>query len=336
MELARRIEEERYLAEAANLAALKMVVVGLGGCGNNTINNLKRAGIDVPTVAVNTDAAVLSKTRADLRILIGEGVVHGRGSAGSPELGRKITEEEIDRILAPLRDKELIILVAGLGGGTGTGGLPAVAEALKSRFKEKLVMGIVTLPFSSEGPARARNAQWGLAQTLDACDMTIVNANDLLKERAGNLPIVQAFREMDRLLVDMIGGIVGLQGIVPQPGLVNLDFSNFSAMIRNSGLGFIGLGEGRRVYDAFKDSLTKNYCEAEIKGAKSGLVYVEGNQTMLTMTDLERIPKEMSEVYGITTLFWGIMPNWRLYEPRVMVVATGVRSPLVERWLEGS
>jgi len=330
-----RLDQDRYLSEASELSALKMVVVGIGGCGNNTINNLKRYGITVPTVAVNTDAAVLAKTRADYKILIGESKLRGRGSAGSPELGRRVAEEDMDRILAPLRDKELIILVAGLGGGTGTGGLPAIAEAIEERYKDKLTIAVVTLPFTSEGPMRAANAQWGLAQTLDVCDMVLVYANDILRERTGNLPISQAFREMDKLLVDVITGIVNLQSVVPQPGLVNIDFSNLARMIEDTGLGYAGVGRGRRVYAAYRDALDKNFCEADLKGGKAALILVEGSQASLLISELEKIPKEISEEFGIRAIFWGVKPNWRLYEPKALLIVSGVKSPLVERWLEG-
>ena len=329
------LEERRYMAEAAEMATIRMGVMGIGGCGNNTINNLKRSGIEIMTIAVNTDAAVLGKTKADVHILIGESIVRGRGSAGSPELGRQIAEDDMDSMINPLRDKELIVLMAGMGGGTGTGALPAVAEALKERYKDKIVIGVTTLPFSSEGPSRVRNAQWGLSQTLDVCDMTLVQSNDLLKERAGNLPISAAFREMDKVLLDTIYGVVGLQGIVPTPGLVNLDYSNFAALVRASGLGYIGVGREQGTIAAFQTALKANYSNADIRNARGALIYLEGNQTLLRMTDLERIPNILNKEYGISMIFWGIKPNWRVRGLQAMLVATGVKSPLVEQYLRG-
>ena len=323
------------LARASELSALKMVLVGVGGCGNNTVNNVKRYGVRVPTVAVNTDAPTLQRISADIKILIGEGAHKGRGAAGSPELGRQIAEQDMDKILAPLRDKELIMITAGMGGGTGTGAGPTIAEAIKEKFPDKIVIGIVTLPFTSEGPTRIRNAQWGLSRMLDSADMTVVNANDLLKERAGNLPVSQAFREMDKLLVDIIDSIVGLQDIVPQPGLVNIDYSNMEVLVRGSGLGFIGIGRGRSAMEAFRNALAANYSQADIRNAKGAIVYVEGNQSQLVMRELDRIPQMLSSDYNIMSIFWGIKPNWKLYEPKIMLLATGVRSELVDRWLQG-
>ena len=333
--MSEEFESTSHIEVASQLASVDVGVMGLGGCGNNTINSLKRSGVEVLTVAVNTDAAVLAKTVSDVHILIGESLVKGRGSAGSPSLGRRIAQEDIESILAPIKDKELILLVAGFGGGTGTGSLPVVAEALKENHHDKLVISVVTLPFSSEGPSRKVNAQTGLSQTMDVSDMTLVQSNDLLKERAGNLPITQAFREMDRVLLDTIESIVSLQGIVPQPGLVNLDFSNFAAMIRNSGLGFIGIGKSRKLMESFMKALRSNYCEADLRDANGAMIYLEGRQEMLRMNDMQRIPSLLSKEFGIKTLFWGIKPNWRVNGIQATLTATGIKSPLVEEYLRG-
>jgi len=333
--VSRRFIEDRALTEAiARRAILKIAVIGIGGCGCNTITNLTNAGINVPTVAVNTDAAALSVTRAKYRILIGETVTRGRGSAGSPALGREIMSREVDKVLAPVKDAELFILTAGLGGGTGTGGIVALAEYIKENMKDRLVWAVVTIPFSSEGVERIQNAQMALSELLDLADMTLVNFNDILKERVGAYSIHQAFREMDKHLVELINGLTKLQGLRPQPGLVNIDFSNVERLTRNSGLGFVGVGSGLRFIDAFEDALSKNYCEANLSGARGAVVYAEGTRSMLSLREIEEVPRILSEKYGIGTVYWGIRYNWRVHNPQVMLLAASVKSSLVEQFLE--
>lgn len=333
--MARRILEAQRLAEVVSKrAVLKIAVIGIGGCGCNTISNLERAGIDVPTVAVNTDAAVLYKTRAKYRVLIGETVTRGRGSAGSPALGREIMSREAERVLANVRDAELYILTAGLGGGTGTGGILALAEYIKENMKNRLVWAVVTIPFSSEGIERIQNAQMALSELLDLADMTLVNFNDILKEKVGAYSIQQAFREMDKHLVDLINGLTKLQGLKPEPGLVNIDFSNIERLTRESGLGFVGIGSGLRFIDAFEEALAKNYCEADLSGARGAVVYAEGTRSMLSLREIEEVPRILSEKYGIGTVYWGVRYNWRVHNPQVMLLVASVKSPLVEQFLE--
>ncbi|RLE92323.1 MAG: hypothetical protein DRN04_10630 [Thermoprotei archaeon] len=333
--MARRILEAQRLAEVVSKrAVLKIAVIGIGGCGCNTISNLERAGIDVPTVAVNTDAAVLYKTKAKYRVLIGETVTRGRGSAGSPALGREIMSREAERVLANVRDAELYILTAGLGGGTGTGGILALAEYIKENMGDKLVWAVVTTPFSSEGAERVRNAKVALAELLDLADVILVNFNDILKQKMGSRSLQQAFREMDKHLVTVITALTSLQYTEPTPGLVNIDFSNVERLTRRSGLGFVGVGQGSRLFSAFENALEQNYCEADLTGAKGAVIYMEGTQAMLKTSEVEEMTSILATKYGISTIFWGVRYNWKLYNPRVMLMAAGVKSPLVDQYLE--
>ena len=333
--MARRILEAQRLAEiVSKRAVLKIAVLGIGGCGCNTITNLERTGIDVPTVAVNTDAAVLYKTKAKYRVLIGEAVTRGRGSAGSPALGREIMSREAEKVIANVRDAELYILTAGLGGGTGTGGILALTEYIKENMKDKLVWTVVTTPFSSEGAERIRNAKVALAELLDLADVVLVNFNDILKQKMGSRSLQQAFREMDKHLVTVITALTSLQYTEPTPGLVNVDFSNVERLTRRSGLGFVGVGQGSRLLSAFENALEQNYCEADLTGAKGAIVYMEGTQAMLKTSEVDEITNLLTSKYGISTIFWGVRYNWKLYNPRVMLLAAGVKSSLVDQYLE--
>jgi cell division protein FtsZ len=314
------------------MSEIKMCILGIGGCGCNIIGNLKMMGMEVPMIAVNTDAPVLAKSRADYRVLIGESQMKGRGAAGSPMLGREIAESEMDRILDVAKGMEFVVVCAGLGGGTGTGGLPAVAETLKEQGK--LVMSVVTLPLSSEGTNRKKNAQLGLTQTLDSSDMTIVNSNDIVKEQLGRLSLSEAFRGMDKHLVSIISSVTDLQSVEQVPGIVNVDFSNFSALIKGAGLGFIGSASGKRLRDAFQAALKNDFCKVNITNCKGAVINVKGNLPRISMTELESVPAELSENYGIRTIFWGVKSDWRMHEPLVSLMAAGVSSPLVDDFLE--
>ncbi len=330
-------EEVEALRGATERARVKAVVVGIGGCGCNTVNNLKSYGVPVPTIAVNTDAAVLQRTKADKRILLGEALTKGRGAAGIPSIGKKCAEMDAHKVVDAVRDYEYVMLTAGMGGGTGTGALPVIASRIKDELKNVLVVSIVTLPFSAEGIQRIKNAQMGLAETMDASDMIIVNSNDLLLEKLGGrrVPISRAFKVMDKHLVDIISAIIDLQSLEPKPGLINIDFSNIEYLTRESGLGMVGIGSGRTVSMALEEAIRNNYCNADITNCKGTAVCVEGYEAMIDIHELEEIPRILSSRYNVSTVFWGVKSNWRLHTPKVMVYATGVRSEYVEKYLKG-
>ncbi|HDI42406.1 MAG TPA: hypothetical protein ENF62_01320, partial [Candidatus Bathyarchaeota archaeon] len=254
--------EDAYLREVmSKRAAIRMAVVGIGGCGCNTITNLELAGVEVPTIAVDMDAVSLHKTKAKHKILVGEATTRGRGSGGLLPLGRKVMTDEVGKVANLLEDVELVIVTAGLGGGTGSGGIAALLEYMDENMKDKLVWSMVTLPFESEGSERAENARTALKEVLELSDMTIVHSNDVLKAKARQASIIQAFKRMDQVLTNAITGLIRLQGAEPVPGLISIDFSNIERVTRDSGLGFVGVGEGRDTLTAFENSLQENYVE---------------------------------------------------------------------------
>jgi len=329
--------ENAYLREVVGKrAAVKMAVVGIGGCGCNTITNLEMAGVEVPTIAVDMDAVTLHKTRAKHKVLIGETTTHGRGSGGLLSLGRKVMSDEIEKVATLIKDAELVIVTAGLGGGTGSGGIATFVEYMDENMKDKLLWSVVTLPFESEGTERAKNASTALREVMELSDMTIVHSNDVLKAKARHASIIQAFRRMDKVLTNAITGLLRLQGAEPVPGLISIDFSNIERVTRDSGLGFVGVGEGRDTLTAFENSLKENYAEADITNAQGAVVLVEARKAVLSTGGVEEIPRILKENYGITTIYFGVRPDWTLHLPKVTLVTSGVRSKLVDNYLRGS
>ncbi len=318
-------------------ATIKMTVIGVGGCGVNTITNLENrleeVGISVPTIAVDTDAAVISKARAMHKIVIGELNTKGRGTGGDMNLGREIMEREINKVASLIGDAELILVTAGLGGGTGSGGVVALADHIKSNMPNSLLWTILTLPFSSEGGERARNAATALREVLRIADMAIVNSNDLLRTRTRYTTVLQAFKRMDNVLVNTIMGLLNLQSLEPFPGLVNVNFANVERITRNSGLGFAGIGEGTNPLFAFESAMAENYIEADISGARGAVVLIEANRTALRMGEVEEIPRVLGERYGIDNVYFGVRPDWRLHAPRVTLIVSSVRSRFVDDYL---
>ncbi|RLI31610.1 hypothetical protein DRO48_00260 [Candidatus Bathyarchaeota archaeon] len=329
--------EDAYLREVmSKRAAIRMAVVGIGGCGCNTITNLELAGVEVPTIAVDMDAVSLHKTKAKHKILVGEATTRGRGSGGLLPLGRKVMTDEVGKVANLLEDVELVIVTAGLGGGTGSGGIAALLEYMDENMKDKLVWSMVTLPFESEGSERAENARTALKEVLELSDMTIVHSNDVLKAKARQASIIQAFKRMDQVLTNAITGLIRLQGAEPVPGLISIDFSNIERVTRDSGLGFVGVGEGRDTLTAFENSLQENYVEADITNAQGAVTLIEARKAVLSTGGVEEIPRILKERYGITTIYFGVRPDWTLHLPKVTLITSGIRSKLVDNYLRGA
>ncbi len=329
-------EQERYLELKEAEAAVRVVVVGVGGCGCNTINNLARMGLkNVTLVACNTDAAVLRRTKADKKVLLGPMTTKGRGAYGVPEIGRKAAEENVEDVLAAIGGNvDVVIGTAGMGGGTGTGALPVIMGEVRRRLRDAVAISVVTLPFSEEGEERIRNAQMGLQEVLENSDMVIVNSNDILVSKIARVSFDHALRIMDARLARVIGAIVRLQSRETAPGVINVDFHNFQRVTKDSGLGFIGVGTGARVYDAMENALKDDYSETELNNARAAIVYVEGPSPYLDLQQVRMAPRYISKTYNIPTVFFGVRPTWEVREPRVSVVASGVKSRYVEEFLE--
>lgn len=301
-------------------------VVGAGGAGNNTINRLLEVGVEGATcISVNTDAQQLRYNKADDKILIGKEITGGLGAGSFPEIGRKAAEESKHLIKSKLKGSDLVFLTCGLGGGTGTGGLPVIAEVAKSL--NSLTIAIVTLPFSVEGKKRMDNASRGLEELKKYADTIIVIPNDKLLEIVPDLPLATAFKVCDEILVNAVKGIAEL---VTRPGLINLDFADVKTVMQNGGMAMIGVGESdseKRAKESVDKAINNPLLDVDIRGAKGAMINVTGG-TDLTLEESKQIVEAVSgKLDPGATVIWGSIIDESLRDiVRVMLIVTGVKS----------
>ena len=253
-------EDLRKILEARR-AEIK--VVGVGGAGNNTVSRLMQVGIvGAEVVAINTDAQDLLYTDADKKVLIGKDLTRGLGAGADPKVGGEAARESREDIKDALKGGDMVFITCGLGGGTGTGASPVVAEIAKKMGI--LTVGVVTLPFSMEGRQRMANAQLGLEELQKNVDTLITIPNDKLLEIVPDVSVVTAFKICDEILVNSVKGVTEL---VTKPGLVNLDFADVRTVMTNGGMAMIGLGESdteNRAIEAVEKALNNPLLDVEI------------------------------------------------------------------------
>ncbi|MFH0889545.1 MAG: cell division protein FtsZ [Candidatus Aenigmatarchaeota archaeon] len=306
----------------------KIMVFGCGGGGCNTISRLTEMGIEgASTVAVNTDAKALAMTKADKKILLGKEITRGLGAGGYPEIGRKSAEESRQQIRESIQGCDMLFVVAGMGGGTGTGAVPVVAQIAKEAGS--MVIGTVTMPFKIEG-ARIVKAEDGLSRLRENCDSVIVIENDKLLEFAGDLPINQAFALADELVATMIKGI---SETISQPSLVNLDYADIKAVMHTGGVAAIGFAESstsNRAEDAITKALSNPLIEVDYQGASGALVHITGGPD-LKLDEVNTIGEFVSKQLDPSAqVIWGarIVPNFG-NKVQVITIVTGVKSPYI-------
>jgi cell division protein FtsZ len=306
----------------------KIVVVGCGGAGNNTVTRLMEMGIQgATTVAINTDAKHLAVTKAHKKILIGKELTKGLGCGGYPEVGRKAAEESRNEIKEALEGADLVFAIAGLGKGTGTGSIPVVCEIAKSMGA--ITIGVVTMPFKVEG-ARVAKAEQGLYNLRQVCDTAIVIENDKLLKYAGNLNLQQAFAVADELIASMVKGITET---ITLPSLVNLDYADVRALMHSGNVAAIGVGESSssdRARDAITKALQNPLLEVDYTGATGALIHITGGPD-LKLEEVNLIGQTVAQYLDPQAMvFWGarILPE---FEGKVQVIAiiTGVKSPYI-------
>jgi len=304
-------------------------VVGCGGGGNNTVDRVSEVGVEgAETVALNTDAQDLLYTRADKKILIGKETTRGLGAGSYPKIGEQAAREQEHEIKKALEGADMVFITCGLGGGTGTGAAPVVAEVGKKLGA--LTVAIVTMPFTMEGNKRYENAVGGLEKLEQIVDTLIVIPNDKLLEIAPDIPLQTAFKVADEILTNSVKGIAEL---VTRTGLVNLDFADIRAVMTNGGVALIGVGESdseNRAQEAVEKALNNPLLDADTKGASGALINVSGSKDM-TLNEarmvVETITDQLSEDARV---IWGA----QVYEDlgktmRVMLIITGVHSPQI-------
>ncbi len=323
------IQAQREMMPTQTTGKANIKVIGIGGGGSNVINWLSRKGISgaAEIIALNTDKQHLDMVSADKKILIGTELTRGLGCGGFPEKGREAARESLHEIRNIMRDVDMIFICAGLGGGTGTGGAPIVAQI--AREAGSIVIGTVTMPFDLER-ARVDKAEFGLQQLRDVCDTVIVIDNNRLVNIAGNLPVQQAFAVANELVSTMIKGIVE---IIAVPSLVNLDYADVRAIMANGDVSVIGIGEANsesRVEEAVKRALVNPLLDVNYDGAKGALIHISGGED-ITLDEVSRVGELVTEALDAdANVIWGARIDPAMKGAlRVMTIITGVNSPYI-------
>lgn len=301
-------------------------VVGSGGGGNNTINRITEVGIaGSETIAVNTDAQDLLYTSADKKILLGKDVTKGLGAGSDPKKGEAAARESEHELKQAMQHADMVFITCGLGGGTGTGSVPVIAEVAQK--VGALTVAVVTLPFTMEGKRRFDNAVIGLEKLESIVDTLIVIPNDKLLELAPDLPLHTAFKVADEILTNAVKGIAEL---VTKAGLINLDFADIKAVMKNGGVALIGVGESdtdNRAVEAVEKAISNPLLDADISGANGALINVVGGSDM-TLDEAKKVVEVVSErLSEDARIIWGA----QIYEDldktiRTMLIITGVQS----------
>lgn len=316
-------EELRRILESRK-AEIK--VVGIGGGGGNTISRLMQVGIvGSETIAVNTDAQDLLYTDADRKILIGKDITGGLGAGADPSIGGEAAKESKEEIKKALEGADMVFIDCGLGGGTGTGAGPVVADIAKK--VGALTVGIVTLPFTMEGKQRSKNAQEGLENLESVVDTLIVIPNDKLLEIVPDVSILTAFKVADEILVNAVKGIAEL---ITKPGLVNLDFADVRAVMSSGGLAMIGMGESdseNRAVESVEKSLSNPLLDVAIEGSNGALINVSGGEDVTIKECQEIVEAVNNKINPDAKIIWGAQIDKALGESvRTMLIVTGVKS----------
>jgi len=318
--------KDKELEEVLKDLTTNIKVVGCGGAGTNTISRCIESQISgAELIAVNTDAQHLLLAGAPNKVLIGRHLTKGLGAGSLPRVGEEAAKESEDDLRNSVGHSDMVFVTCGLGGGTGTGSAPIVAQLAKE--SGALTIGVVTLPFSVEGMIRMENAEAGLKRLRDVCDTVIVIPNDKLLDIVPNLSLNAAFKVADEVLMRSIKGITEM---ITMPGLVNLDFADLKTVMKRGGVAMIGLGEAEgenKAVNAVVEALNSPLLEVDISEATGALVNVTGGEDM-TISEAERVVEEIySRVDPNARIIWGTTVDPELKRNiRAMLVITGVKS----------
>ncbi len=303
-----------------------VIVIGCGGGGSNSISRMSQEGITGARMyAMNTDAQHLLHTKADKKFLIGKKLTRGFGAGSLPEVGENAARESLREIKVAVGQADMVFVTCGLGGGTGTGSAPVVAQSAKECGA--LTIAVVTTPFKVEGAVRKANSERGLERLRKSADTVIVVPNDKLLEVVPNLPIQAAFKVADEVLAHAVKGITEL---VTKAGLVNLDFADVKTVMSNGGVAMIGLGEGKgenAASQSVQNALQSPLLDVDISCAKAAIVNVTGGENM-TIAEAENVVEEVyNAIDPEARLIWGASVDPDLGDViRTMVIITGVAS----------
>jgi cell division protein FtsZ len=314
--------------EEEDFGAPRILIVGCGGAGNNTVNRLYNLGVDgAETIALNTDKQHLEAIDADIKVLVGKSITKGLGAGGDPEVGRCATELGRKTLEMLLKDADLVFVTAGMGGGTGTGAAPIVAQIGKAHGA--IVVAMVSTPFNVER-ARLIKAEEGLEDLRKDSDTVIVLDNNRLLEYVPNLPIDHAFSVMDQIIAETVKGIAET---ITQPSLINLDYADVRTIMNSGGVAAMLVGESHsqeKARDVVREAFNHPLLEVDFRGAKGALIHITGGPD-LTLKEAEEIAKALtSQLDPNANVIWGARVQSG-YEGRVRVmsIVTGVQSAQV-------
>jgi cell division protein FtsZ len=303
----------------------RIVVVGCGGGGNNTVTRLYNIGVSgAETIAINTDKIHLDIIQADKKILIGKSITRGLGAGGFPEIGRRAAELARGTLEDVLKNANLVFITAGMGGGTGTGVAPVVAQVAKDQGA--IVIGMVTSPFKVER-ARMVKAEEGLDDLRNCADTVIVLDNNRLLDYVPNLPIDQAFSVMDQLISETVKGITET---ITQPSLINLDYADVRAIMKGGGLAVMLVGEAKgqdKAKDVVRAALNHPLLDVDTNGATGCLLHITGGPDM-SLHEAEQVASSLTyELDSQANVIWGARVR-KDYEGKVrcMAIMTGIKS----------
>jgi len=305
----------------------KIEVIGVGGGGSNAVNRMINSDLDGVTFRVlNTDAQALLQSSATQRVQLGQNLTRGLGAGGNPSIGQKAAEESKEELQQALDGADLVFIAAGMGGGTGTGAAPVVAEVAKQ--SGALTVGIVTKPFSFEGKRRMRQAEEGITRLAENVDTLIVIPNDKLKDVISGAPLQEAFRSADDVLRM---GVKGISDIITKPGLVNVDFADIRSVMTEAGTALmgIGIGSGRsRALEAAQAAINSPLLESDkIRGAKGCVINITGGHDM-TLDDMTSASDFIYEVLDpeANIIVGAVIDESMESEIAVTVIVTGFNS----------
>ncbi|PWR75302.1 cell division protein FtsZ [Methanospirillum stamsii] len=303
----------------------RIVIIGCGGAGNNTINRLHHMGVSgAETIAINTDKQHLDMIQADKRILIGKSLTKGLGAGGYPEIGRKAAEMARPTLENLLESVDLCFITAGMGGGTGTGSAPAVAQIAKEQGA--IVVGMVSYPFDVE-KARLIRAEDGLEAMSKACDSVILLDNNRLKSFVPNLPLAQSFSVMDQLIGETVKGITET---ITEPSLINIDYADVRAIMSKGGVATMLVGESKQQNKAesvVRECLSNPMLDIDYRGATGALIHITGGSD-LTLIESEEIASSLTyELDPHADVIWGARIRSDMEgKVRVLAIMTGVKN----------
>jgi cell division protein FtsZ len=302
----------------------RIKVIGCGGGGSNAVNRMIAGGVKgVEFITLNTDAQALQLSSAEIKLQIGEKLTRGLGAGANPEIGKKAAEESREMIENALRGADMVFVTAGMGGGTGTGPAPVVAEIAKELGA--LTVGVVTRPFSFEGRKRAMQGEMGIAALKEKVDTLIVIPNDRLLEIVDkNTPMLEAFREADNILRQ---GVQGISDLIAVPGLINLDFADVKTIMTERGSALMGIGVGsgeNRAAEAARRAISSPLLETSIDGARGVLMNITGG-TNLSLYEVNEAADIVSSAADpdVNMIFGAVINEDLKNEIVVTVIATG-------------